>query len=253
MRWLVRSALFIGGTILLVPVLGFCWLYFYTRDLPDISRLAQYAPTTSTQVSDPCIGNSTAIPYESIGANVRNAISAVETSETDPGVLRSNFHVHTENTAVKRRTVIASVYLSRTMCTMCYPPSSQLQRELAELRTAAQMERRYSRKRLFTMYANAVYFGPTVIGVQQGSEFYFHKSSGELNLPEAALLAGLLKGPSIYSPTKHPDRALHRRNEVLEAMVENGSITADDARTAKAAPLGVAIGISTSCCTAKSP
>src|SRR6185437_11380126 len=88
MRWLLRIVLLLGGTVLLVLVAGFCWLYFYTRDLPDISRLAQYAPTTVTQASDPCLGPSTAVPYEAIGANVRSAITAVEVTENKQGILR---------------------------------------------------------------------------------------------------------------------------------------------------------------------
>ena len=88
------------------------------------------------------------------------------------------------------------------------------------------------------MYSNRIYLGPELIGVQQGSEFYFHKSPAELNIAEAALLVGLIRSP-VYSPFKHPDRALRRRNEVVDAMVENGSITSVEAQAAKASPLGV--------------
>ena len=156
MRTLLRVLLFLGGTVLLVLLAGFCWLYFYSRDLPDISSLAQYAPSTETRVSDSCIGTSIAIPYEAIGTNVRNAISASETNENDPGVLSTTFRgLVTEEP--RRRTTTASWYISRTMCRA---PSRELRRQLAELRTAIQLERHYSRRELFTMFTNRVYLGP---------------------------------------------------------------------------------------------
>src|SRR5439155_7643564 len=133
----------------------------------------------------------------------------------------------------QRRTTIASWYISRTMC---HVPSRHLGRQFAELRTAIQLEGHYSRKQLFTMYANRVYLGPGLIGVQQGSEFYFHKNSSDLSLAEAATLVGLIKSPSIYSPTNHPDRAVRRRNEVIDAMLQNGSIPAAEGEAAKATP-----------------
>ena len=122
---------------------------------------------------------------------------------------------------------------------MCYRPSKELMRQVAEIRTAIQLERHYSRQQLFTIYANRVYLGPGLIGVQQGSEFYFRKAPAELNLPEAALLVGLIRAPAMYSPSQHPDRALRRRNEVIDAMAGNSTISATDAQAAKAAPLGI--------------
>ena len=247
MRWLLRIVLFLAGTVLLVLVLGFCWLYFYSRDLPDISILAQYAPATAGEVSDPClafsnaISSSRAVPYEEIGTNVRNAISVVETSESDPGVLRTTLRgLMTE--APRRPPTVASWYVSRTMC---YPPLHSIGRQLREIRTAIQLERHYSRRQLFTIFANRSYFGPGLIGVEDGAEFYFHKHSAELSIAEAALLVGLVRSPTVYSPSKHPDRALRRRNEVIDAMLENGSITLAEAQSAKAAPLAVVTSAST--------
>ncbi len=239
MRTLLRIILVLAGTVILVLLAAFCWLHFYLRDLPDVRVLAQFAPTTVTQVSDPCIGKSTAIPYEAIGVNVTKAISAVETSESDPGVLRATWGAFTVGATPRKQTITASWYISRTMC---YAPSRELHRHLAELRTAIQLERHYSRRQLFTIYANRVSLAPGLIGVQQASAFYFHKKPDELTVPEAALLTGLIRAPSVYSPVKHPDRALRRRNEVIDAMVESGSITAGDAESYKSAPLGVVTG-----------
>jgi penicillin-binding protein 1A len=89
------------------------------------------------------------------------------------------------------------------------------------------------------MFANRVPLGPGRTGIAQGSEFYFRKNPAELDLSEAALLTGLIKGPSYDSPIKPADRALRGRNEVLDAMIENGSISRVDGENAKAADLDI--------------
>lgn len=245
MRLLRIVALSLAGIAVLIVTAGFCWLYFYSRDLPDVTVLAQYAPMSATRVSDPCLGSSTAIPYEEIGANIRSAISAVETREDDPGVLRTTLEGFAGSESRPNRTIVASWYISRSLfCT----PSKMLNRHLAEIRTAIQLERHYSRRRLLTMFANRVPVGPAVIGVHDGAEFYFRKKPADLNVAEAALLVGLSRRPFWLSPSTHPERALNRRNEVIDVMMERGSITGVDAQAAKAAPLGIVIGRSTSCC-----
>lgn len=119
-----------------------------------------------------------------------------------------------------------------------YPPQRTLPRQLRELRIAIQLERHYSRQQLFTMFANRSYFGPLEIGIEDASKFYFHQEPRDLSILEAVLLAGLLRSPAHYSPATHPDRALQRRNGVLDAMVAQGSFTAAEAERAKATPLG---------------
>jgi membrane peptidoglycan carboxypeptidase len=81
------------------------------------------------------------------------------------------------------------------------------------------------------------YFGEGLTGVQAASRHYFEKEPVNLSIPEAALLAGLLQAPSYYSPTKHSDRALQRRNDVIDMMIANASISSSEGENAKAAPL----------------
>jgi len=90
------------------------------------------------------------------------------------------------------------------------------------------------------MFANRIYLGPGLVGVQEGSELYFHKQSADLTLSEAALLVGLIRSPTVYSPFRHPDRSVQRRNDVLDAMLAHGSITSEEAQAAKAVALGIA-------------
>ena len=174
---------FVAAVVILI--LGaISWFFFYSRDLSDVGRLAQFAPATDTVVSDSCLGPTlVAIPYESIGGNLRNAQSAVEVRLPDA--------------------------ISRTMfCT----PSKTLSLQFKEIRTSAQLKRRFSPRQLFTINVNRTYFGEGQIGIQSAARYFFHKDPVELNVAEAALLAGLEIAPSHYSPERHPDRALERRN-----------------------------------------
>jgi membrane carboxypeptidase/penicillin-binding protein len=212
MRTILKVLVGFVAAVVILIVAAASWFFFYSGDLPDVGRLAQFAPATTTSVSDPCLpAASVAIPYESIGGNLRIALSAVE--------LRLSFQI------------------SRTMfCT----PSKVLRRELDEMRTATRLERRFTQQELFTIYANRVFFGKELIGVQSASQSFFHKNPGDLSIAEASLLAGLLQGPSYFSPVRHPDRALTRRNKVIDAMLQAGSVTTSDADAAKNAPLGIA-------------
>jgi len=114
-----------------------------------------------------------------------------------------------------------------------------LNRQLDEFRTALQLERRFSRQELFTILANRLMFGEDIVGVEAASQHFFHKEPSQLLVGEAALLAGLLKAPSYLSPIKHPDRALQRRNEVIDAMLKTHSISESEAYAAKASALAI--------------
>jgi penicillin-binding protein 1A len=110
-------------------------------------------------------------------------------------------------------------------------------RKIQEIMLAIQIERRFTKQQIFTMYANQIFLGHGVYGFEAGAEFYFSKHAKDLTLEEAALLAGLPKGPSLYSPIRSPERALHRRNMVINSMMEDGKITADAAARAKSTPI----------------
>jgi membrane peptidoglycan carboxypeptidase len=83
------------------------------------------------------------------------------------------------------------------------------------------------------MYLNRAHFGRDLIGVETASMHYFGKPASELDIPQAALIAGLLRAPTMYSPERHPDRAKARRDAVINAMLESGTITAEQAGAAK--------------------
>jgi penicillin-binding protein 1A len=221
------------GAIALMPIVGFAWLFYDSRGLPDAQSLAQFAPTGVMRVSDPCIKNaSVAIPYESIGANLRAALSTAEAGEDDPGILAETYRGLTHHEGHHRAAL--SWHISRTM--FC-APSKPLSRQFEELRAAVQLERHFSRRQLFTIFANRLEFGRDIVGVELASQQLFQKEPNQLVIGEAALLAGLVRNPLYLSPIKHPDRALLRRNEVVDAMVAAHAISREEAFIAKGVPL----------------
>ncbi len=123
-------------------------------------------------------------------------------------------------------------------------PEKTIKRKLTEMLIATELEQRLSKQQIFELYANQVDMGQrgsfTIRGFAEAARAYFNKDLQGLTLPEAALLAGLIQRPSYLSPYRHPDRALERRNLVLETMVETGAITREQCEKAKAAPLKLA-------------
>lgn len=118
-------------------------------------------------------------------------------------------------------------------------PGKTLRRKAQEALLALQIEKQYSKQEILELYCNRIYLGHGHYGVEAAARFFFGKSCGDLNLPEAALLAGLPQRPEGLSPLRVPDRALRRRNHVLERMVTEGMLDRRTAELAKQAPLGI--------------
>jgi penicillin-binding protein 1B len=117
-------------------------------------------------------------------------------------------------------------------------------RKLAEMMIAIQLEHRFTKQQILEMYVNQVDMGQrgsfTILGFGEAAQVYFGKEISNLTLPEAALLAGLVNGPSYYSPDRHPDRAVTRRNIVLNAMFDNQVISREQLQSAVVASLKLA-------------
>src|SRR6185436_2416924 len=103
-------------------------------------------------------------------------------------------------------------------------PNKDYRRKVQELILAARIERIYTKQQILELYLNKVYFGDGLYGVEAASRGYFGKHASELTVAEAALLAGLVKSPSSYAPTVNPERAITRRNVVLQTMLEAGHV-----------------------------
>jgi penicillin-binding protein 1B len=123
-------------------------------------------------------------------------------------------------------------------------PEKTFKRKLIEMLIAVELEQKFSKQQIFEFYANRVDLGQrgsfTISGLAEGSRSYFNKDLKDVTLPEAALLAGLIQAPSYLSPYRHPERALERRNTVIESMVETHAVTREQADKAKATPLKLA-------------
>ena len=116
-------------------------------------------------------------------------------------------------------------------------------RKLKEAILAAHIEQEYSKNDILEMYLNKVYLGGGFYGAEAASRGYFGKPASELNVPEAALLAGLIQSPSSYAPTGNMDRAIARRNVVLQTMVSSGAISSQEYERAKVAPVHLTNGL----------
>jgi penicillin-binding protein 1B len=123
-------------------------------------------------------------------------------------------------------------------------PEKTVKRKLSEIMIALELEQKFSKQKIFEFYANRVDLGQrgsfTISGFAEASKSYFNKDLKDITLPEAALLAGLIQAPSYLSPYRHPERALDRRNVVLDAMADTHAITRAEADKAKATPLKLA-------------
>ena len=112
-------------------------------------------------------------------------------------------------------------------------PEKTIKRKLTEMLIAMELEQKFSKQRIFEMYANLVPMGQrgsfSINGFGEASRAYFNKDIKDLTLPECALLAGIIQRPSYLSPYRHPDRAMERRNLVLDSMVDTGAITREQA------------------------
>jgi len=125
-------------------------------------------------------------------------------------------------------------------------PEKTWKRKIIEIVITFQLEHRFTKKQIFEMYANQINLGQrgsfSIDGFGEASQAYFGKDLGQLSLAECALLAGMIQRPNYFSPYRHPDRAIERRNVVLDSMVETGAITKDVAERAKAEPLRLSPG-----------
>jgi penicillin-binding protein 1A len=235
-RLFVKVLLACLGLLAMALILGFSWLFFYSGDLPDINAMAPFSPETEITISDPCFkGTVVAIPYDALGVKLRGALNVAEAAENGPTAYEQTSRAFSD---VRDARIALSIQIARTM--FCSPEKT-MARELKELRTAIQLDRRFSRRQLFTIASNRYYFGSELVGVQAASQYFFHRDPTDLSYPDAALLAGMVRAPAYYSPAVHPEKALARRNEVLDLMASQHVIAAKEAEAAKSAPLDVTV------------
>ncbi|HVS74570.1 MAG TPA: PBP1A family penicillin-binding protein [Candidatus Acidoferrales bacterium] len=231
---------------------GLGLLFVYASDLPEIRALETFRPDVVTEiyaddgqlVASFALQRRVLMTYEQTPKVLYNAVLAIEDQHFEdhwgidfPRVAGAAFR------NIKRRRIAegASTITMQLAGTLFLDRSDRsFRRKMQEILLALQIERRYTKPQIFTMYANQVYLAHGNYGFAAASHFYFGKTVTELKLPEAALLAGIVNGPK-YSPINNPELSRERRNLVLSRMAEEGKISDAAADAAKKAPLGLHI------------
>ncbi len=222
----------------------------FTVAIPQMAELERYRPDTTTELYDIhgkvfgsfALERRIVVPYSEFPPVLRQAIFSIEDKnfETNGGV---NFvrvigaayaDLHSDKRAQGASTITMQLTRNLFLST-----EKTFGRKFQEIFLALQIERHFTKQQIFTLYANQIYLGRGTYGFEAGSEYYFSKHARDLTLPEAAVLAALPKGPEEFSPVRHPDRALKRRNLVLQEMLQDHKITQQQAATAMASPLGL--------------
>ena len=219
-------------------------IFAYVGDLPQISALDDYAPSTITRVyggggeivGDFAIQRRLVIPYEAIPPKLKQAILAAEDADFEKhiGLSIPRIAVALVKDIIERRKAAGASTLTQQLARKLFlTDEKSWERKIKEALLAMQIEKRYTKREIFTLYCNQMYFGHGVYGVESASRLYFGKSARDLNLEEAALIAGILQGNVRQSPYVNMDAALRRRNYTLARMAEVGFITPQEAEEAR--------------------
>lgn len=257
MKFLVKfiGYLFGIGTVMFLIGAAGAWVYISRLDgqLPDYKALKDYEPPVMTRfhASDGSLMAEYAkerrlfLPIQAIPDRLKHAFISAEDKNfyehpgiDFQGVLRAIL-INIENHGSGRRLVGASTITQQVAKNFLLTNEVSFDRKIKEAVLALKIEQAFTKDQILELYLNEIYLGMGSYGVGAAALVYFDKSVQELTLDEAAYLASLPKGPNNYNPFRHPDRAIERRNWVIDRMVENGYATAQEGEAAKARPLDV--------------
>jgi penicillin-binding protein 1A len=223
-------------------------LFAYAGDLPQISALDDYRPNTITRLAardGQIIGEfaterRVVVGYDQIAPPLREAIIATEDADFEQhfGLSITRILITLANDLLKGEKAGAST-ITQQLARNLFPIGFEktVQRKVKEAILAIQLERRYTKREIFTFYANQVYFGHGAYGVEAASHLYFDKPAKDVTVEEAAMIAAIIQAPERLSPFVDPRRTLMRRNYVIQRMAEEGYITAQQSEEAQQRPL----------------
>ncbi len=257
MRLVLRffGFLFAAGTILFVVAVGAAagLLWHYSKSLPDYSQLQDYEPAVMTRVhaSDGSLLAEYAherrlyTPIQAIPKLVTNAFVAAEDKNfyehggiDFSGIARAAL-LYVQQYGRGRRPQGASTITQQVAKNFLLNNEVSLARKVKEALLSMKIERAFSKEKILELYLNEIYLGMGAYGVAAASLLYFDKSVHELSVAEAAYLAALPKAPNNYHPFRQRERAMERRNYVIERMLEDHYITAQQAEQARKEPLKI--------------
>ncbi len=239
-------ALFFVGACLFGATAGA--FFAITRDLPQIRALQEYKPPAVTRMystegallTELFHEKRNPVPLSRIPKTLKSAILATEDRQFYDHIgvdLKGILRAVVKNIVAGEFVEGASTLTQQLAKTLFLTPEKSLSRKIKEAVLAVQIERRFSKDEILELYLNEVYLGSGAYGVEAAARIYFGKPVESLNLAECALIAGLPKAPSRFSPRVHPERAEKRRNVVLKQMRDLGIITETDFRHALHAPV----------------
>ncbi len=226
------------------------YLYYLSQDLPPLTKLEQIDPAQASQVFSADgqliysffrLENRKFIPFDRIPPHLVDALLSVEDRDfyhhwgiNLAGIARSLVYniIHLDLKGQGASTI--TMQLARNLY---FGFAKTWNRKIKEALTALQIERTYSKQEILNMYLNINFFGSNAYGIQAAAKRYFDKEVDDLTVEEGALLIGVLKGQTFYSPIRHPERALKRRNVVLKTMVDNGKLSRAEYDSLKQLPL----------------
>ena len=227
-------------------------MFAYAGDLPQVSALDNYSPSTITRIyasGGQVIGEfatqrRVVVGYDDINPVLRQAIIATEDAEFDRhfGINIWRMVVAAVVDLAERRRAQGASTLTQQLARNLKEQfgltnEKSLERKVREIILAIQIEKRYTKKEIFTIYCNQMYLGHGAYGVEAASRLYFQKSNKQLTLDEAALIAGIFQTPERQSPFVDMKRATSRRNVVLQRMADERYISQADADAAKQRPI----------------
>lgn len=229
------------------------YVSYVSPDLPDYEVLARYEPPVTTRVhsSDGELMAEFArerrlyLPIQAIPDRVKAAFLSAEDKNfySHPGIdvtgLARAVVTNLQNLGTGRRFVGASTITQQVAKNFFLTADQTVERKLREMILSFRIEQAYTKDRILELYLNEIWLGMGAFGVAGAALSYFDKSVNDLTIAEAAYLAALPKGPSNYHPYRHEERAIERRNWVIDQMTSNGFISAEEAEQAKSEPLGV--------------
>ena len=235
--------------IIFGSVIGF--FIALTRDLPQIRNLESFKPSSITRIysadevllAEFFLEKRDPVPIKIIPDNLKRALIVTEDRNfyQHSGIdLKGIFRAIFRDIKAGKFVEGASTITQQLSKTLFLQPRKTLLRKAKEAFLSFQIERRYTKDEILELYLNQVYFGSGAYGVESAARIYFGKSVSDLDLSECALLAGLPKSPSRYSPLIDKDLALKRRNTVLKQMKDTGVISQAVFNIAKEEPLNLA-------------
>lgn len=235
-------------SLFFVVVLSYRTYRVYQTELPSFEQLHNIEPSLKTKIYDRNAillkefysENRVLTPYKDLPSYLVDMLLASEDREFFDhwGISLRRIFIVAANNVLKWKITAGASTITQQLSRMLFLNRIQtIERKIKEALTAIKLERTYSKEEIIEMYLNQYYFGRGAYGIAAGTHTFFSKDVSELNLNDCAVLIGLLKGPSINSPLKNPEKSLQARNRVLYSFYRNGGIPRKTYDSLKTEPL----------------